>query len=153
MIRAWFVSAVARARQPGCKVDTALILIGSQGHYKSSFFRALGAPWFVDTQIDLSNKDAYMQLAAAWVYELPEIENITWAKQAGQIKGFVSSQVDRYRPPYERAVQEVKRGCVIVGTTNEDRFLSDSTGSRRFWCLSVTKVVDVEAVKAARDQL
>jgi len=47
----------------------------------------------------------------------------------------------------------VPRSCVIVGSTNEDAFLQDPTGSRRFWCLRVTRCIDTAAVAAARDQL
>jgi len=153
ILRAWLISAVARAMKPGCKVDTALVLVGPQGFFKSSFFRVLGGPFFVDTALDLGNKDAYMQLAKAWIYEMPEIDVITSQKHAGQIKGFVSSQTDIFRPPFGRAVVEHPRSSVIVGTTNETRFLSDATGSRRFWVLRVEKPITIATLEAWRDQL
>ncbi|MFZ9416970.1 MAG: bifunctional DNA primase/polymerase, partial [Alphaproteobacteria bacterium] len=70
----WAVGAVARALQPGCKLDTCMIVIGPQGAKKSSTLRALVGPeWFSDTEIDLENKDAYLQIRGAWVHELAEL--------------------------------------------------------------------------------
>ena len=154
MLRAWFVAAVARALQPGCKVDTVLVLVGPQGYYKSSFFAALaGDGWFTDSHVDLSSKDIYLQLARSWVVEWGEIERITGRRGSDEVKSFLSSRSDTFRPPYGRAVVTVPRSCVIVGSTNEDAFLQDPTGSRRFWCLRVTRCIDTAAVAAARDQI
>lgn len=152
MVRAWFISAVARAYKPGCKVDTSLVLVGAQGARKSSFFRALGGEWFADTAIDLESKDAMQQVNAAWVYELGEIDHVTSRAHAGRIKSFMTSQQDKYRLPFGRSISTVLRSNVIVGTTNEAQFLMDPTGARRFWCVTVGRI-DVDAVQAARDQL
>ena len=152
MVRAWFVSAVARAYKPGCKVDTCLVLVGPQGARKSSFFRALGGPWFADTAIDIESKDAMQQINAAWIYELGELDSVTSKAHAGRIKGFITSQTDKYRLPFGRAVSTVPRSNVIVGSTNESNFLMDPTGARRFWCLRVGRI-DAAAVEESRDQL
>ncbi len=153
MLRAWFISAVARAMDPGCKVDTALVLVGKQGARKSSFFRVLGGEWFSDTGINLDSKDAYQQLRGAWVYEWGEIEYITGRAHASKVKAFVTSQVDSFRPPFMRALSAYKRSNVIVGSTNEDQFLNDPTGSRRFWCVRVGDHIDLERLTADRAQL
>jgi predicted P-loop ATPase len=42
---------------------------------------------------------------------------------------------------------------VLVGTTNEEQFLADPTGARRYWPLRVTRLVDIQKLKAWRDQL
>jgi predicted P-loop ATPase len=152
MVRAWFLSAVARATQPGCKVDTALVLVGGQGAGKSSFFRVLGGRWFGDSPVDIESKDAMAQLASTWIYELGELDHVTSKAHAGKLKAFVTSPVDTYRPPYGRAVEVIPRGNVIVGSTNEDSFLTDPTGDRRFWCVRVGRI-DLEALSAERDQL
>ena len=152
MIRAWFVSAVARAMTAGCKVDTSLVLVGAQGVGKSSFFRILGGEWFSDSAVDIESKDAMLQINAAWIYELGELEHVTSRAHAGRVKAFVSSQVDTYRQPYGRVVESVPRHNVIVGSTNEAQFLTDTTGDRRFWVVRVTRV-DTEALRRDRDQL
>lgn len=148
----WFVSAVARAIRPGCKVDTVLILVGDQGALKSTWFATLAAPWFVDSAVDLSDKDSYQVLRRAWIYEWAELEVLRRTKDAATAKAFLSSSVDTYRPSYGRLVVDVPRGCVIVGSTNNDEFLSDYTGNRRFWPVRVGKI-DIESTAAQRDQL
>lgn len=148
----WFLSAVARALRPGCKVDTALVLVGKQGARKSTFFATLGGEWFSDDAIDLASKDAYLQIARAWIIEWGEIEHVTGRRHAGEIKGFLSKRVDQYRPPYGRATIETPRACVFVGSTNQAQFLEDETGSRRFWVVNVGEV-DATLLAAWRDQL
>lgn len=155
--RKWAIGAVKRAYEPGCKLDVALILTGRQGAGKSQFFKRL-ATWgkesyFSDTNIDLANKDAYMQIAGAWVYEWPELETAFRARASETVKAFLSSAVDKYRVPYGKTVMEYPRTCVVVGTTNQTEIVHDSTGSRRFWILEVGEEVVLARVDAWRDQL
>ncbi len=153
MLKAWFVSAVARAMRPGCKVDTALVLVGPQGFLKSTFFSVLGGPFFSDTAMDISGKDGLMQLHAAWIYEWGEIENVTSKKHSAEVKGFVTSPSDNFRPPYGSATTINPRSTIIVGSTNEEQFLNDGTGSRRFHVLLITRKIDIALLKEWRDQL
>jgi len=155
MVRAWFISAVARVLSPGCKVDTVLVLVGPQGARKSTFFGALaGADWFSDSHVDLGSKDVYLQLGGKWVIEWGEVERIIGRRGTDEVKSFISSRADTFRAPYARAAQTVPRTCVLVGTTNEDSILHDATGSRRFWCVRVrVPRIDSERLSAERDQL
>lgn len=153
LVRKWFISAVARAMQPGCKVDTALVLVGPQGWKKSTFFSILGGEWFVDTFMDIASTDGKLQLHSAWIYEWAEIESVTTTKQASDVKQFVTSPIDVFRAPYGRAVAQHPRSSVIVGTTNEKKFHNDATGSRRFWIVRVGRPIDAQALTDWRDQL
>jgi putative DNA primase/helicase len=49
-------------------------------------------------------------------------------------------------------VEELPRRSVLVATTNDEEFLSDSTGSRRFWPVRVTEV-ELDWIRENRDQL
>ena len=155
VVTSWFIAAVARAFAPkgGTKVDNALVLVGPQGTKKSSFFRVLGGEWFSDSGIDIESKDALLQLHAAWIYELSELDSTTNRAHSGRLKAFVTSQVDTFRLPYARGISTTARTNVLVGTTNEDAFLSDPTGERRFWCVRVRGVVDIAALTRDRDQI
>jgi putative DNA primase/helicase len=152
IIRRFFIGAVARAMKPGCKVDTMPILVGRQGALKSTFFKRLSDPWFLDTEIDISKKDAFEQIRQAWIVEWAELESLFRARDANSVKAFLSSARDTYRPSYGRNAITVERSCVIVGTTNSDEFLTDETGNRRFWPLRVGDI-DVDLAEQQRDQL
>lgn len=151
--RKWAVSAVARIMEPGCKVDTTLILVGPQGARKSSFFATLVADvaWFSDTAMDLKSKDAFQQMQGVWIYEVAELSALR-ARDAESVKAFLTARVDRYRPAYGRNVVEQPRQVLFVGTTNEAQFLDDPTGARRFWPVNVT-AIDLEALELDRNQL
>jgi hypothetical protein len=151
LLRRWFLCLVARPFAPGCKMDTALILQGAQGAGKSTFFRVLGGDWFSDTEMAL-DKDALMQLRGAWIYEWAELENVMGRHAVARVKAFLTSTEDKYRPPFGRMPITVRRSGVIVGTTNNEDFLHDPTGSRRFWVIPVGRV-DTERVRADREQL
>jgi hypothetical protein len=154
IIRRWFISAVARAMRPGCKVDTVLILVGDQGFFKSSYFKVLaGADYFSDSPIDIANKDAAMALARCWVQEWAELESMQRARSQNSVKAFLSSSTDTYRPPYSRNVVTSPRHCVIVGTSNDRDILSDPTGNRRYWIVPVGAPVNLELLIQWRDQL
>jgi predicted P-loop ATPase len=151
--RRFMVSCVARVMDPGCKVDTVLILAGPQGYGKSTFFRALAGPdYFRDSAIDLRNKDAYMALRGAWIYEMAELAAMR-PRDAETVKAFLSAQIDHFRPPYGRNQVEQPRQVVFVGTTNEPSFLGDPTGARRFWPAEVRSMPKVVEVERDRDQL
>jgi Virulence-associated protein E len=69
--RCFLISAIARIRQPGCKVDTLPILEGLQGIGKSTVAETLFQPWFSDEIADLGSKDAAMQQPGFGASKLP----------------------------------------------------------------------------------
>ncbi len=153
MVRKFMIGAAARVLWPGCKLDTVLMLVGDQGFRKSTFFSVLAGQWHSDTYIDITNKDAALQLHGAWIYELSELENVVTGARESRLKAWITSTHDTYRPPYGKAVERRPRSTAISGTTNRKQFLTDDTGSRRFWIVPVGQRVDVDLLTEMRDQL
>jgi len=152
MLRAFLVSAVARAIEPGVKADNVLLLRGNQRIGKSSLFRELASSaWFRDSMFDIESRDGLQNLIGAWIYELSELRPMM-KKHPDAVKLFLSSQVDTYRAPYQKTPNEHPRSTVFVGTTNADKFLTDSTGSSRFHVIEVG-TIDIAGVAAIRDQV
>lgn len=147
------IAAVARAREPGVKVDTMLVLESAQGRMKSSMLCVLaGERYFSDNLGDVSHKDAQIHLNGKWIVEIAELDAIRKADNS-RTKSFISRQVDQYRPPYGRRDVYVPRSCIFIGTTNSSEYLTDASGGRRFWPVEIPKRIDLDAIRAERDQL
>lgn len=151
MVRKFFISAVARAMEPGCKVDTVLILAGKQGKKKSTFFKIIGAPWFADSNVDVRNKDAFAVIRDTWIFEWGEFGKMMRI-DIDTVKSFTASCVDKYRPSHGRYVIDVPRSGVFVASVNPDEFLVDDE-NRRWWILKVGAVIEYAIAREQRDQL
>ena len=68
------------------------------------------------------------------------------------MKHQLSCQDDRARMAWGRFPSRVPRQFVMFGSTNNERYLKDPTGNRRFCPVRVGKI-DLEALKRDRDQL
>lgn len=124
-------AAVARAMQPGVKYDTMPILVGAQGIGKSTLLRLLGADWFNDSLNTFEGKEACEMIQGSWLIELQELNGLNKSEE-NAVKQFLSKTDDIYREPYGRRTGRYPRRCVFFGTTNDDEFLRDKTGARRF---------------------
>jgi predicted P-loop ATPase len=149
----FLVSAVVRILWPGCKADCSLILEGPQGIKKSTVFKMLASEqWFTDASEEIGSKDAALQRRGKWFWEHAELDNLNRG-EVGRIKADMSRTVDRFRPPYGRNMIEEPRQCVHCGTVNDNQYLRDPTGARRFWPVACGDSIDVDAIAADRDKL
>ena len=138
--RKTLIGAVLRVLSPGCKFDTVLVLDGKPGIGKSTLLRKLGGDWFSDSLslVDVRDKTAAEKLQGVWIMEVGEMQG-TRKADVDVLKGFLSRQVDEYRPAYGRVVERHPRTAIICGTTNSTTgFLRDTTGNRRFWPVPVS---------------
>ena len=153
--RLMLVSAVRRIYQPGVKFDEMVVLESEQGTGKSSLLRALCAldAWFSDDlPLNVDAKQIIERTRGKWLIEAAELSGMH-ASRVEHLKSMMSRQFDGpVRMAYARLPIEEPRQFVLVGTTNAHVYLSDPTGSRRFWPVQV-KTIDVDAVKCDRDQL
>jgi putative DNA primase/helicase len=146
------IAAVARIRQPGCKVDTVLVLESKQGKRKSATLKALvpDERWFLDSRIDISNKDAYQVTQGRWIIEFPELDSLR-GKEKTLVRAWLSSAVDVYRPSHAQHVVEQPRQYIVIGTTNEDEYLDDT--ERRIWSVRCESRSNTEWVEQNREQI
>lgn len=147
----WMIGAVARVMKPGCKVDNVLILEGMQGEGKSTALNILGGEWFMDTPFTLGDKEAFQMIRGKWIIELGELDAFNKADST-KAKQFFSASTDTFRESYGRRTADVARQCVFAGTTNQEEYLKDTTGNRRYWPVMCNKV-ELEALREIRDQL
>ncbi len=148
------VAAVRRIRQPGCKYDEMIVLESDQGTNKSSALALLAVRegWFTDDlPLSVEGKQVIEQLRGRWIIEAAELSGMR-RTDIEHLKAFLSRQMDRGRMAYGRLVTEAPRQCVIFGTTNNEEYLRDTTGNRRFWPVRI-KAFDLDALARDRDLL
>lgn len=152
--RFWLLGMVYRVMEPGCKFDYCPVLEGSGGLRKSTLVETLAtSEYFSDTPFEVGKgKEAQEQVQGLWLYEIAELTHFS-KSEVGAIKAFISAKVDRYRVAYGSTVESFPRQCVLVGTTNEDTYLRDRTGNRRFWPIPVKRQINTEFVAKYREQL
>jgi len=146
----WWVSLVARSFEPGCKVDNMVVLEGGQGRFKSTALHVLGGKWYVDCSERADTKDFFLVLRGSLIVEISELDSFSKV-EANAIKKVITCRTDRFRPPYARDAEDFPRRCVFVGTTNDDAYLRDVTGARRFWPVAI-KQVDMDYLAQYREQ-
>jgi hypothetical protein len=167
--RRWMIGFVARAMQPGCQMDTQLILFGGQGFGKSRTCKALvpEQQLYIGGRIDYSDpKKAGEVLANAWLVEDAELASKGRTKD-NEMKQFLSQGAANFRRAYVRNAKGELAHYVVVGTANDHDMLTDPTGSRRFWVIPCPSMIgftpdtlppirpraDVAWLEAHREQL
>lgn len=154
----WLIGAVARAMQPGCKMDTMIVLEGPQGLRKSTSLQVLSDGLvkgvFTDEMSDPNSKDAALQMQGRWIIEIAELDSFSKATVTG-IKSWLARSTDRFRRPYGKVVEEFPRSCVMAGTVNplgNSGYLKDPTGGRRFWPVETT-YIDIDRLEIDAKQI
>jgi hypothetical protein len=149
------IAGVKRVLHPGCKYDEIVIWESAQGTNKSSAAQALcpDPRWFSDDlSLNLHAQQMIENTLGKWIIEASDLAGKKKA-ELEQLKAMLSRQVDGpARMAYAHASVSRPRHFILIGTTNDEMYLSDPTGGRRFWPMKVQRF-NLAWIMANRDQL
>jgi predicted P-loop ATPase len=132
------LAAVTRIFEPGHKFDFCTVLESPQGHRKSTFIETLANGWFGELSGNVHKRQEMVEsMQGVWIMEIPELQGFS-RSDVNDIKAFMSAKSDKTRLAYDRRAQVFKRQTIMIATTNDDTYLRDQTGNRRFWPIEVT---------------
>ena len=145
-------AAAARIYKPGIKYDYAPVFYGPQGVRKSMLLDKLGGKWFSDSFTKVEGKEANEQVQGVWIVEIAELAAFK-NSDAETIKHYIARRKDRFRAAYGRFILNYPRQCVFFGSTNEEDFLRDPTGNRRYWPLVVNAALAADVRNITQDEI
>jgi len=156
--RITLISAIARGYEPGCKVDTMMILEGPQGQGKGTLVEILGGKFATSMHLHLQNeaehKKTIMRMLGRWIIELPEMTH-TRKQEIEAVKAFLTTRIDNVVLPWGKNAEDLKRSSIFIGTfnpTSDGAYLNDATGNRRYLPVR-TRTYDLKGFREVRDQL
>ena len=130
----WLLGAIARIFNPGCKFQWSLVLHGNQKIGKGFVLERLGGKWYIPLTDRVDDPHIVDAIQKMWIGEFKEMAAMRKA-ELNAIKQFLELSADTRRFAYDRRAKTVLRHCVFAITVNDDKFLSDLTGNRRFLIL------------------
>ena len=153
----WLVAAVATWMSDLSSNHEIFVLIGAQGIYKTTFFRHLLPPqlrmyFWENAHNSFSSKDDHLALAENCLVEIEEID-LQSPRDISELKALATSEKVKERRPYARFREEKQRLASFCGSGNQERFLSDETGNRRWLCHKVDHIDDPRTWALDYDQL
>jgi predicted P-loop ATPase len=141
MTKIWFVAAVKRIFEPGCKFDNMIVLQGEQGIGKSSICDLISLKYSNNVSLnEIGSKDLINKLNRTWIAVVDELDSFN-KKEMSNIKTFISNTKDTARLAFGKNAETYSRHCVFIGSTNDSTFLRDNTSlvERRFWVIKCNK--------------
>ena len=151
-----FTSLYGRAScrdKQGIKSDYTTVLVGKQGIYKSRLVDTIAQGYSGTLDFSKNSDNLYRQMNGKTVMEIAELGNMS-KRDCNEIKAFMTEQVNEWVPKYQERAKREARHCIFIVTTNDDEFLSDTTGNRRFAPVRLPDTpIDLEAIKKDMPQI
>ena len=147
----WLLALVAQAqgREEALYANSvAPILISEQqGWHKSTFCRLLLPPelrmFYTDNFNLTAESQCERRLTDCLLINLDEYDRYSARKQS-TLKNLMQMPSLRMRKAYARNATTLPRIASFIGTSNTPYLLTDTTGSRRFLCVELTEMIDVD---------
>ena len=124
--------------------DVCLVFQSSQGIGKTRWMRKLlpdkfQKEYLYEGNIDTKNKDHTQYLSQFWFIHLDELETLK-SNDISAIKSFITRQRISLRSAYGRYKSNYIRRASFLGSVNDDKFLTDTTGNRRWLVFKTFKI-------------
>ena len=134
--RKWFVGVVACWMDAQIANHTILTIIGEQGIYKTTFLDCLlppvlqryGCKMTINDRIDRDDRITTSEYALVNIDELDRMRD----RELNALKSLSGTPNINDRQPYGIVKEQRERMASFVATGNNDKFLTDETGNRRF---------------------
>lgn len=145
-LRKWMLSAVASAYRPnGTSSHGVLVFQGAQYVGKTKWFKSL-VPGDMGLLKDgmlirPDSRDSVMQCIQYWLVELGELDATFRRADIAHLKAFITNSHDTLRRPYARMDVRYPRRTVFFASVNQQNFLHDDTGNRRFWTIAIDELI------------
>lgn len=153
----WLVAMVAGWMNDNVSNHEILTLIGPQGIYKTTFFRNLLPPvlrqyFWENPRNNFKSKDDKISLAENALAEIEEVD-ITNPADIAELKALASAVCINERRPYGKQRNQKHKLASLCATGNEQHFLVDETGNRRWLCFLVNSILKPQEWTIDYDQL
>lgn len=143
--RKWFVAMVASWLHPDVVNHQVLVLIGEQGIYKTTWLDALMPPELVQyrskqSSADKLDKDELLRASEFGLVNMDEIDKMG-ERELNSLKSLITASDINVRAAYGYGKERRVRIASYVASGNKDRFLTDTTGNRRWLPFHVSSIV------------
>ncbi|WP_340123643.1 virulence-associated E family protein [Methylobacter svalbardensis] len=148
-----WTAMAGRVLSPGCQADMVPVLLGNQGMGKSTALAAMvpSPEHFCEISLNEKDDDLSRKMRGTLIAELAELRGLN-TKDLETIKSFITRRHEKWTPKFKEFTTTFPRRLIMIGTTNQEEFLADPTGNRRFLPIVVTKA-DRKAIAADYKQL
>lgn len=146
-----WTALAGRVIHPGVQVDIVPVLSGKQGQRKSTLIAMLtpSAAEYVSVSLSDRDSDLSRSLRGKLVADWAELRGIR-SREADAIKGWITQTKDEWVPKFKEFSTTLPRRFVIIGSTNNARYLTDPTGHRRWLPLQVPSNVMLNTAYLAK---
>lgn len=150
-------ASVKRIYEAGTPFHHMMVLEGKQAAGKSSLLKALctfsGVSYFTDGICfdDIGKPHIAQFLKGKLIIEFAELSGLS-QKDRNKVKSWITMDTDEIQPKFANEILKLPRQFVLAGSTNDEGWLNDPTGGRRFWPVKVGKV-KMDAFNMAKEQL
>lgn len=143
-LKKWLVAMVASWVSPKVVNNVMLVLIGEQGSYKTTWFANLLPPqlrdyFYTKTNSGLVSKDDLLTLAQYGLVCWEELDTMQ-QKELNKLKAAMTMPSINERAAYARYHENRPHLASFCGTGNNQQFLSDTTGTRRWLPFEVVSI-------------